>query len=382
MGCKPVRVANQPDHLVFSKTSGVINVPSGDVVSGISAAPEIPLTRSTDKVFERGNGLTHSKTLTVSTAIVGLILVGVVIGVSQGPVQLDLGTSIRALFSDGNATARTIVWEFRMPRVMITLLAGAALGASGVLLQTVTRNPLGDPQIFGVGGGAAVVQAMAMAGVFVLSQSVVMLLSVLASVAAAIFIGSFASRNYNSPSNLALVGVSVAALTAAIATGILAGGRVITQQALFLIGGGAANRTWDDFLPAIPYLLIGLALAAVVARTLNLFPLGDSIVRNLGADPVRSRRLALVAAGVLGGAAVAVTGLIGFVGLLVPHLGRRLVGHDTRSLLIVSVPLGGAVVLFADQIARLAISPNEIPVGMVTAAVGAPLMIYLVWRSK
>lgn len=333
-------------------------------------------------MFERGNGLTHSKSLTVSAAIVGLILVGAIIGISQGPVQLNLGTSIRALFSDENATARTIVWEFRMPRVMITLLAGAALGASGVLLQTVTRNPLGDPQIFGVGGGAAVVQAMAMAGVFVLNQSVLMLLSVLASVAAAIFIGSFASRNHNSPANLALVGVSVAALTAAIATGFLVGGRVITQQALFLIGGGASNRTWDDFLPAIPYLLIGLALAAVVARTLNLFPLGDSIVRNLGADPVRSRRLALVAAGVLGGAAVAVTGLIGFVGLLVPHLGRRLVGHDSRSLLIVSVPLGGAVVLFADQIARLAISPNEIPVGMVTAAVGAPLMIYLVWRSK
>ena len=314
--------------------------------------------------------------------ILGLIAIGVLIGISQGPAKLDLGTSIGALFSDDNTATRTIVWELRLPRVMVTLLAGASLGVAGVLLQSVTRNPLGDPQIFGVGGGAAVVQAMALAGVFAAGQNTVMLLSVLASVAAAVFIGSFASRNHHSPVHLALVGVSVAAFSAAIATGILASGRVVTQQALFLIGGSAANRTWDDFLPAVPYLIIGLILAGMVARTLNLFPLGDSIARNLGADPVRTRRIALVASGILAGSAVAVTGLVGFVGLLVPHLGRQLVGHDSRSLLLVSAPLGGCVVLFADQIARLLISPNEIPVGMVTAAVGAPLMVYLVWRSR
>ncbi len=368
--------------MMLSDAADVTGAPSGGAVSGPATSSAIALIAEPREIREPGVGFGRSRTLSVSTAIIGIIFLGVLIGISQGPVRLDFGTSINALVSDENATARTIVWEFRLPRVMITLLAGAALGVSGVLLQSVTRNPLGDPQIFGVGGGAAVVQAMAMAGVFAASQSVIMLLSVLASVVSAIFIGSFASRNINSPANIALVGVSVAALAAAIATGALAAGRVVTQQALFLIGGGAANRTWDDFLPAVPYVLIGLALAVAVARMLNLLPLGDSIARNLGADPVRSRRLALIAAGVLGGGAVAVTGLIGFVGLLVPHLGRRLVGHDARSLLVVSVPLGGAVVLFADQIARLAISPNEIPVGMVTAAVGAPLMIYLVWRTK
>jgi iron complex transport system permease protein len=169
-------------------------------------------------------------------------------------------------------------------------------------------------------------------------------------------------------------------LLTALATGILAEARVFTQQSLVLLGGSFSNRGWQDVIPALPYMAAGLMLAAPVVGQLNVLSLGDRIAANLGVRPSQTRWLALLAAGVLGGTAVAVAGMVGFVGMLVPHLARLLVGHDFRRIALISIPLGAALVLYADQIARLAFMPSEIPVGLVTALVGAPLMIYIARR--
>jgi iron complex transport system permease protein len=169
-------------------------------------------------------------------------------------------------------------------------------------------------------------------------------------------------------------------LLTALATGILAEARVFTQQSLVLLGGSFSNRGWQDAIPALPYMAAGLMLAAPVVGQLNVLSLGDRIAANLGVRPSQTRWLALLAAGVLGGTAVAVAGMVGFVGMLVPHLARLLVGHDFRRIALISIPLGAALVLYADQIARLAFMPSEIPVGLVTALVGAPLMIYIARR--
>jgi ABC-type Fe3+-siderophore transport system permease subunit len=127
--------------------------------------------------------------------------------------------------------------------------------------------------------------------------------------------------------------------------------------------------------PARPFGAAGLVLALSVAGRLNAMSLGDRVAANLGAEPVRTRAVAIAASGILGGAAVAVAGLVGFVGLLIPHLARLLVGHDFRAVVLVSIPLGAAFMLYADQAARLTFTPSEVPVGLVTALVGAPLMI-------
>ena len=313
-------------------------------------------------------------------ALVVLLILGVLIGISLGTVKLSAHELASAILMRGDPVAHTLVWDLRMPRVVAALLVGSCLGVAGCLLQSSTRNPLGDPQLFGLGGGAAVMQALAMGGLLVIGNWTLFTLSVLASLVGAAAIAFFASRRGLSPARLALIGVSISVLAAAAATGILAESRVFGQQSLNFIGGSFANLAWRNVLPILPFLGIGLLLAFLAAGNLNVLVLGDPVATNLGAEPKRTRAIAIASSGVLGGAAVAVAGLVGFVGLLVPHLARSLVGHDMRAIFIVSIPLGAAVTLYADQAARLIFMPSEVPVGLVTALLGAPLMIYVARR--
>jgi ABC-type Fe3+-siderophore transport system permease subunit len=309
-----------------------------------------------------------------------MLAAGVLMGLAMGPVKLDVHQALSAIASSNDPAAHILVWDLRLPRVVAALLVGASLGVAGCLLQSSTRNPLGDPQLFGLGGGAAIVQALALAGLIRLGPWGLFSLSVAASLIGAGVVLIFASRQGISPARLALIGVSLSALTAAAATGILAEARVFSAQPLNFIGGSFANLGWQDVLPAFLFLAVGLALAAIVMGNLNALSLGDRVAANLGAAPGRTRAVSAAAAGILGGMAVAVAGLVGFVGLLVPHLARLLVGHDFRRVLLVSIPLGAAVTLFADQAARLVFMPSEVPVGLVTAMLGAPLMIYVARR--
>jgi iron complex transport system permease protein len=321
-----------------------------------------------------------SRVVIVLAGLVLVLVLGALMGVALGPVKLDIHQVLSAIVSGDDPTARVVVWDLRLPRVVAALVVGACLGLAGCLLQSSTRNPLGDPQLFGLGGGAAIVQALAIAGFIQAGTWGLVSLSVAASLIGAGAIALFASRQGISPARLALIGVSISALAAAAATGILAEARIFSIQSLNFIGGSFANVGWQDVLPALPFLAVGLALAATVVGNLNAMSLGDRIAANLGAEPVKTRAVAIAASGVLGGAAVAVAGLVGFLGLLVPHLARLLVGHDFRKVLVVSLPLGAAVTLFADQAARLLFMPSEVPAGLVTALLGAPLMIYVARR--
>lgn len=261
-------------------------------------------------------------------------------------------------------------------------MAGACLGAAGALLQSATRNPLGDPQLFGLGGGASIVQALAMAGVLGMGAWVVTSLSVAGALSGALLIFALASRESLTPARLALVGVSIGALTLAIAAAILTHSRIFSLQALALFSGSLTNRSWDDVMPVLPYLALGIAVAVVAAGRLNLLVLGDRLAGHLGAGPKSTRLLALASSGILAGAGVSLAGVVGFVGLLTPHLVRLLVGNDARTVTAVSIPVGALVVLYSDQIARLALMPSEVPVGLVTTALGAPLMIWVARRLQ
>ena len=311
------------------------------------------------------------------------ILLGCIAGVALGTANLDASTVVKALFTDSeDPTVEVIVHSFRIPRVVAALVSGACFGAAGALLQSATRNPLGDPQLFGLGGGAAIVQALAMAGVLGAGAWGVASLSVVAAVVGALLIFILASRESLTPARIALVGVSVGALTVAIAAAILMHARVFSLQALALFSGSLANRTWDDVMPAIPFLALGIGLAVLAAGRLNLLVLGDRLAGHLGASPRSTRLVALVSAGVLAGAGVSLAGVVGFVGLLTPHIVRLMLGNDARIVMAVSVPTGALVVLYADQLSRLALMPAEIPVGLVTTALGAPLMIWVARRLQ
>ena len=310
------------------------------------------------------------------------LLAGCCVGVVFGPANLGATAIVGALFAEGSdPAAETIVRSIRLPRVAAALAVGACLGVAGALIQSATRNPLGDAQLFGVGGGAAIVQALALAGTIGLGAWGVTTLSVAGAVVCAIVISVLSSREDLTPTRLALVGVSIGALTLAIAGAILTHARVFSLQALALFSGSLANRGWADITPVIPFLVIGLAMAALAAGRLNLLTLGDRLAGHLGASPKLARLAAMTAAGALAGAAVTLAGVVGFVGLLTPHVVRLLVGNDARKVMAYSVPAGALVVLYADQVSRLAFSPAELPVGLVTTALGAPLMIWVARRT-
>ena len=313
--------------------------------------------------------------------LVGLavaLLVGCFVGVAFGTANLEAPTLIRALFADSSdPTAEVIVRSIRMPRVAAALVAGACLGVAGSLIQSATRNPLGDPQIFGLGGGAAIVQALALAGVLGTGPWGLTSLSVVAGLMGAVLISLLSSRESLTPARLALIGVSIGALTLAIAAAILTHARVFSLQALALFSGSLANRGWADIIPVIPFLLLGISLAILAAGRLNLLVLGDRLAGHLGASPKLTRLMAMSSAGVLAGAAVSLAGVVGFVGLLTPHVVRLLMGNDARTVMAVSIPVGALVVLYSDQVSRLAFMPAELPVGLVTTALGAPLMIWV-----
>ena len=239
-------------------------------------------------------------------ALAGLavaLLAGCVAGVVFGTANLDAATTLRALFTDGgDPTAEVIVRSIRMPRVAAALVVGACLGAAGSLIQSATRNPLGDPQLFGLGGGAAIVQALAMAGAVSSGAWALTSLSVAAALAGAIVISLLASRENLTPARLALIGVSIGALTLAIAAAILTHARVFSLQALALFSGSLANRTWDDVVPTIPFLGLGIVLAVMAAGRLNVLVIGDRLAGHLGASPMGTRLVAMASAGVLAGA--------------------------------------------------------------------------------
>ena len=275
-----------------------------------------------------------------------------------------------------------IVRSLRIPRVVAALVVGACLGVAGSLLQSATRNPLGDPQLFGLGGGAAIVQALALAGVLKTGACGLTSLSVMAALIGALLIFLLASRESLTPARLALIGISIGALTLAIAAAVLTHSQVFSLQALALFSGSLANRSWADVMPVIPYLVLGLVLAILAAGRLNILVLGDRLAGQLGASPRNTRLLAMTSAGILAGAGVTLAGVVGFVGLLTPHVVRLMMGSDSRTVMAVSVPVGALVVLYSDQMSRLAFMPAEIPVGLVTTALGAPLMIWVARRLR
>ena len=308
-------------------------------------------------------------------------MAGCVIGVAFGTTNLDASTLVGALLADGeDPMAEVVVRSLRLPRVVAAVLVGACLGAAGSLIQSATRNPLGDPQLFGLGGGAAIVQALSMAGAVQAGGWVLTSLSVAAAIVGALFIFGLASRESITPARLALIGISVGSLSLAVAAAVLTHARVFSLQALALFSGSLANRSWADVAPVLPYLALGIVLAILASGRLNLLVLGDRLAGQLGASPKSTRLMAMAAAGVLAGAGVALAGVVGFVGLLTPHVVRLMVGNDTRAVMAVSVPVGALVVLYADQISRLAFMPSEIPVGLATTALGAPLMIWVARR--
>ncbi|MEP7215710.1 MAG: iron ABC transporter permease [Anaerolineaceae bacterium] len=295
-----------------------------------------------------------------------------------GAVHLSPGEVLSGLTSDSDLFARNVVWKIRYPRLIDGMLVGAALAVSGSLLQGVTRNPLADPTILGITAAAGLASAV----VIVIDPQVPQWGIAMSCVGGGLFgagvLFFIAWRGAVSPVRLALAGVALSAFFGALIVALLSSSRTFLQTSLGFLAGGLYGSEWRDFDAAVPYIVPGLLVAFLLSGRLNALALGDDVAAGLGVLTDRTRLAILAVCGVLTAAAVSIAGLVGFVGLVCPHLARFTVGSDNRYLVPVSALYGALLVTAADLVARLVIAPSEIPMGIFTAAVGAPFLLYLV----
>jgi iron complex transport system permease protein len=320
--------------------------------------------------------LTPTSLLAVSVPLV------LVAGIALGSVALPPGAVWDGLVNGASRHA-LIVRELRLPRVLLAFLVGGSLGVSGAVLQAMVRNPLADPYLLGLSGGAGLgaVIAIALDAGTAWAVPAAAFGGALAAVALVYRLAVVSGRRLD-PRVLLLAGVVVGAFAAAVMSAVivLSDAPRLRNAFLWLLGGFAAS-SWSALAIFASYAAIPLLLMVRAGRSLDLLALGDETAQHLGADPERTKRVVYVAASLLTAASVATCGIIGFVGLVVPHAMRRLGSPLHRALLPAVFLGGGAFLVAADTVARTVLRPVELPVGVVTALVGVPLFALLLRRS-
>jgi iron complex transport system permease protein len=314
-----------------------------------------------------------------------LLLLIALLSIAVGSKQIPLGTVLDALrhYDEAN-TDHVIVRSLRVPRTEIGLLVGAALGLSGALMQGVTRNPLADPGILGVNGGAAlfVVAGIYWFGLSSLTAYVWLAFAGAAAASVAVYLLGSLGREGATPVKLALAGAALTAMLGSLTTALLIGDVDTFDQFRFWAVGSLAGRGSDIAGQVAPFILIGIVLALISGRVLNALSLGDDVARSLGQRVGMARLFTAVTVVLLCGAATAAAGPIGFVGLTIPHVARLVTGPDYRWILPYSMLLSPILLLGSDVIGRVVAQPGELQVGIVTAVIGAPFFIALVRRRK
>ncbi|MDR1093563.1 MAG: iron ABC transporter permease [Clostridiales bacterium] len=299
----------------------------------------------------------------------------VVLGVAIGAVKFGFGETLQAIFTD-NGRARLIVWNLRLPRALTAGLVGVCLSLSGCILQGVMRNNLASPSTVGVTGGAGFVAYVTL----VVSPHLAYLLpigSIVGAFVTTMLIYLLAYQKGVSPVKMILSGLAVSALFAAfndIIKTLFASS--IGNAAGFMVGG-LNGVGWSSLLLILPYAAAGIVICAFLPAKMNILMLGDETANTLGLRTERFRLVLIAASSLLAGASIAVAGMISFVGLVVPHIARLLVGSDYRFLFPASTLLGFSFVLLCDTVGRVLIPPGEVPVSIILSFIGAPFFLYL-----
>jgi iron complex transport system permease protein len=315
--------------------------------------------------------------------VVGVLAALVIASVAIGSRGVGWSDIVSALGGSSDTLAEAAVTK-RIPRTVLAVVVGAALGLAGAVMQGVTRNPLADPGILGINMGAslAVVTGLAWFGLF--SATSILWTAIAGAAIAAVFVYAVGSlgRGGATPLKLALAGAATSAALASFITAVaLPRGDIAASVRSWQVGG-VGGATFATIGPAVPFLLTGLAICLLSARGLNSLALGDELAAGLGERVALTRMLASLGAVLLCGAATAIAGPIWFVGLVVPHLCRLLVGVDHRWLLPFSALTGACLLIAADVLGRIVARPSEIDVGIITALIGAPFFIAIVRRRK
>lgn len=312
-----------------------------------------------------------------------ILLLCLVASIAYGAAEISFSTIYSALTSFDGSADHLIIRTVRLPRALIAMLVGAALAVAGAVMQGLTRNPLADPAILGLESGAALAVVVA---VFLFGASSLSAYAGFAFLGAGVtavvvyWLGSL-GRGGLTPLNLTVAGAALTYLLSSLTSGILILSQRTLDEIRFWLAGSVAGRDFTLFLQVLPYIVIGLMLAFALGRQIATLNLGEDVAKGLGQRTAWVKATAAISVVLLTGSSVAVAGPIGFIGLVVPHIVRFFIGVDYRWILPYAAVLGAILLLVADIAARLVIAPQELPVGVMTAIVGAPFFIYLA-RSR
>ncbi|HEY9853549.1 MAG TPA: iron ABC transporter permease [Leptolyngbyaceae cyanobacterium] len=344
------------------------------------------MNKQGEKRNEKPNFI-QSKFARLAGIIFGLfvLLLCLIGSMAYGAVDISLDKIYAALTAFDGTTEHLIVRTIRLPRSLIAMLVGAAISVAGALMQGLTRNPLADPGILGINAGAAFAAVLA---VFLFGQPDFGAYAGFAFLGASFaavtvyFLGSL-GRGGLTPLNLTLAGAAFTALLSSLTTAILILSQRTLDEIRFWLAGSVAGRDLTLFWQVLPYISIGLILAFALGQQITILSLGEEVARGLGQNTVWVKIATAISVVLLAGSAVAAAGPIAFIGLVVPHIVKSIVGVDYRWILPYTSLLGAILLLLADIAARLLMKPQEVPVGVMTALLGAPFFIYLArWKVK
>ncbi|MEH2068041.1 MAG: iron ABC transporter permease [Nostoc sp.] len=314
-----------------------------------------------------------------------VVLLGIFASISYGAADIPIAKILTAFTNYDDSTEHIIIRSMRLPRTLIASMVGASLAIAGGLMQGLTQNPLAAPGILGINAGAALAVVTVVFGLGTSTPALITLVAFIGALIAALAVYSLGSlgQGGSTPLNLTIAGAALTALLSSITTGVLILSDRTLEEVRFWLAGSLAGRDFNLFLTVLPWMIVGLLTAFALSRQINVLSLGESVATGLGQQTGWIELATASSIVILTGSAVALAGPIGFVGLVVPHLARGVMGVDYRWVLPGAAVFGAGLLVWADLAARWLIRPQELPVGVMTALLGAPFLLYLVrWRLK
>lgn len=305
---------------------------------------------------------------------------GFLISIGNGAVKIQSGEILSSLLFRQDTVNSQIIWNVRLPRTIAASLTGTCLALSGSILQGVMRNPLASPNIIGVSSGAGLMTLIVLI-LFPEFYFLAPLGAFAGALLATMFIYFLAWKDGSGPNRIILAGVAVSSLLGAGNNAIMTFYPDKVSGIIGFMVGGLSATNWNDVFTILPYAFAGVIMVLLIQNKLNILMLGDEVATGLGINVERTRFFFIIISSLLAGAAVSVVGLLGFVGLIVPHMTRLFIGSDYRYLMPASIFTGSFVVVICDTLARTMFAPVEIPVGIIMSALGAPFFLYLLRRK-